>query len=232
MVWRIERKQFDAADLEAALKMFLSASGLSVQVSGIEIDTDTPAMDVFCKLFSVFAMEGGDDCESPVEMIFNIAELRYRAIEAISSWDKNKSWFPAPERSIGRDREILNLLSLEYGAFLEDGDRQSIERYVRSSEMHHDRKGIDKEIEAAVEEHYKNRRAESLAVTSAPKLRALIMERDGAKCRWCGETEGLALDHILPVAAGGTDDPDNLQLLCGSCNSSKGDRVPSQFKEV
>lgn len=30
---------------------------------------------------------------------------------------------------------------------------------------------------------------------------------------------------VLPEAKGGTDEPDNLQLLCRSCNSAKHDRL-------
>ena len=32
----------------------------------------------------------------------------------------------------------------------------------------------------------------------------------------------MTVDHIVPQAAGGTDHEDNLQLLCGACNSTKG----------
>ena len=42
------------------------------------------------------------------------------------------------------------------------------------------------------------------------------------KCANCEATENLTIDHIKPVSKGGTDDPSNLQLLCKSCNSSKG----------
>ena len=34
----------------------------------------------------------------------------------------------------------------------------------------------------------------------------------------------FTIDHIVPQSRGGTDHLDNLQLLCGACNSLKGDR--------
>jgi 5-methylcytosine-specific restriction endonuclease McrA len=39
---------------------------------------------------------------------------------------------------------------------------------------------------------------------------------------FCGAKLPCAIDHIKPVYIGGTDDENNLQLLCISCNSIKG----------
>lgn len=41
-------------------------------------------------------------------------------------------------------------------------------------------------------------------------------------CACCGSTNNLTIDHIIPVAKGGTSDLDNLQVLCYWCNLSKG----------
>jgi hypothetical protein len=57
-------------------------------------------------------------------------------------------------------------------------------------------------------------------------LRRTVMERDGYRCRHCGTGVNLSIDHIYPVAHGGTDDLDNLQVLCCPCNSRKGARLP------
>lgn len=35
----------------------------------------------------------------------------------------------------------------------------------------------------------------------------------------------FTLDHIVPKSRGSTDHLENLQLLCGACNSLKGDRA-------
>lgn len=40
----------------------------------------------------------------------------------------------------------------------------------------------------------------------------------------CGVHEELTVDHIVPLSRGGTDDLENLQFLCQSHNSAKGDR--------
>ena len=43
-------------------------------------------------------------------------------------------------------------------------------------------------------------------------------------CGYCGAKKELTLEHILPRLGGGPDSPDNAVLVCGECNSSKGDR--------
>lgn len=58
-----------------------------------------------------------------------------------------------------------------------------------------------------------------------PETRAAIYERDGYRCRSCGASEPLQIDHIYPWSKGGTDEPSNLQTLCAPCNQSKGAKV-------
>ena len=40
-------------------------------------------------------------------------------------------------------------------------------------------------------------------------------------CVYCGSTDNLTTDHIIPIDKGGTQDPKNLINACGSCNSAK-----------
>lgn len=56
------------------------------------------------------------------------------------------------------------------------------------------------------------------------KLRHQVFQRDGYRCRECGATNKqtrLHVDHIKPVAKGGTNDLNNLQTLCEACNRAK-----------
>lgn len=42
------------------------------------------------------------------------------------------------------------------------------------------------------------------------------------KCEYCGSTELLGIDHVIPLHAGGSNTLDNLVCCCRSCNASKG----------
>jgi len=59
------------------------------------------------------------------------------------------------------------------------------------------------------------------------KLRFETLKRDGFACCYCGRTpqDGtkLHIDHVIPRAAGGTHDPENLKTACEECNLGKGD---------
>lgn len=62
--------------------------------------------------------------------------------------------------------------------------------------------------------------------TAIPRaVRRAVFARDNHCCVKCFATEDLALDHIYPWSLGGADTVENLQVLCRSCNSSKGARV-------
>jgi len=66
-------------------------------------------------------------------------------------------------------------------------------------------------------------------------LRYEVLKRARFRCELCGvsaDVRALEVDHIVPRNRGGTDNPDNLQALCYSCNSMKRDRDATDFRGV
>lgn len=49
-----------------------------------------------------------------------------------------------------------------------------------------------------------------------------LCKRYKHKCLRCNKLRKLTADHVIPVSKGGTSNINNIQPLCGPCNSSKG----------
>jgi len=75
----------------------------------------------------------------------------------------------------------------------------------------------------------------------SPQIRNQILERNGYTCQLCGagpcdrdpfnpnRKVRLNIDHITPKSQGGTDDPDNLRVLCSACNLGRSNiQTPSE----
>ena len=48
-------------------------------------------------------------------------------------------------------------------------------------------------------------------------MRQLVVDRDGGCCV-CGREDNLHVHHVVAAADGGSNDPQNLQLLCEQCH--------------
>jgi 5-methylcytosine-specific restriction endonuclease McrA len=61
------------------------------------------------------------------------------------------------------------------------------------------------------------------------RVRRLVFERDGDTCHYC-QNQAETLDHKIPFARGGTDDPANLVPACFTCNRRKGVKGYEEFR--
>lgn len=87
----------------------------------------------------------------------------------------------------------------------------------------------------SAKQKWRNRRALKLKAggshTSAEVK--LLIEKQRNKCAVCFTdiSERSHIDHILPLALGGSDNIENIQLLCPSCNLQKGAKDPVDFMQ-
>jgi hypothetical protein len=57
------------------------------------------------------------------------------------------------------------------------------------------------------------------------RARFEVFKRDGFRCTYCGQRPPevvLVVDHVVPVASGGTNEEANLTTSCYTCNAGKG----------
>ena len=52
--------------------------------------------------------------------------------------------------------------------------------------------------------------------------RKAVLIRDNHKCVKCGNPKDLHMDHIIPKSRSGSNELENLQVLCKDCNLRKG----------
>ena len=65
------------------------------------------------------------------------------------------------------------------------------------------------------------------------KLRPMLLQDQGGLCIYCLASlrrKPSDIDHVLPLVRGGSDDIENLQLLCPGCNRRKADRTDQEFR--
>ena len=115
---------------------------------------------------------------------------------------------------------------------------------VSAETLHRQWVGIDlsplaaKLVKSRLKDEFKlfyelNHRTDVLRRTDLGKLPSYrthkhqLFGKQEGRCGGCSVVfpfRNFTIDHVVPQSQGGSDHFDNLQLLCGACNSVKGDR--------
>ena len=122
---------------------------------------------------------------------------------------------------IKRISEILGLHRNTIYSWLKKGEKARIGMYAK----------FYSDWQKATEEYYKikpNKGTYNKRRVISGTTRQNVLMRDNYTCQICGATvkDGakLEIDHIIPQSKGGTNDENNLQVLCKQCNCEKHNR--------
>ena len=153
--------------------------------------------------------------------------------------------FTDEERTIKRDRDVMwhkmhpasvreHRMTYYYG----DLDRQKIRSKVYRDNNGEKVRIIAKrwsEANPARRSEYGSRRraryVEAYVEDVTPYISQLT-EIQKNKCIYCVKSFDVVrftIDHIIPLSRGGKHAKENVQLVCGSCNSSKGNKTHEEY---
>ena len=79
-----------------------------------------------------------------------------------------------------------------------------------------------------------NNQSKNKRVKLKSNIRKAVYKRTEGHCALCGkfvDYDDYTIDHIVPLSKGGTNDIDNLQCTCKTCNNIKTDILPDEFME-
>jgi 5-methylcytosine-specific restriction endonuclease McrA len=63
--------------------------------------------------------------------------------------------------------------------------------------------------------------------------RRLVLEAGGGRCQWPGcRRPATTIDHVVPLARGGTHDLANLRASCARCNSRGGVEITNEKRRL
>lgn len=136
--------------------------------------------------------------------------------------------FPEREKSYRRRYRLAHLAKIrEYDRLWKLRQRQLTPEKARQIDRNNYRNNPKRFIE-------KNRKRKTLkrsgiVADCSRRLKLLELERF---CHWCCRAlieMNRSIDHVIPLARGGHHIPDNLVVACKKCNSSRADRLISEW---
>ena len=106
-------------------------------------------------------------------------------------------------------------------------------REIKRQELQHLKdKALRTRIRVEVEEEFRKQLRREMGLPKVSEARTIpedvrfeVWRRDGGKCVKCGSQKELEFDHIIPFSKDGSNTARNIQLLCETCNRSKGNSI-------
>lgn len=141
-----------------------------------------------------------------------------------ASYDPNAT---QPQNLFGSDGEVQTWAYRGVAVSVKGAEAltpEQIQLEVKHAVMRHDKR-FDR-LRRGIEAFENLDRANVARRERVPdNVRLFVWQRDQGKCVKCGSSEKLEFDHVIPIAKGGNNTERNIQLLCESCNRSKGTSI-------
>lgn len=133
--------------------------------------------------------------------------------------------FPADQFDVGSMLDQLQSSGFLLRYEVDGKSFIEVSNFIKHQDPHYKEKASDYPPPPGKENFHK-----ATGVTKTQRAR--IMERDGFCCQHCGSEEALSIDHVRPVSRGGDSSDENLQVLCMSCNTKKGNKIGIEPKNI
>lgn len=92
---------------------------------------------------------------------------------------------------------------------------------------------LEEEVNSRGDVFWKHRATDREEISGS--IRYEVLKRARGRCECCGiskEDRPLDIDHIVPVSKKGSNDISNYQALCWLCNTNKGNRDKTDFRNL
>lgn len=129
----------------------------------------------------------------------------------------------------------------------EERNQKALDRYYRNREKYLERRVLEYDhiIEIERASRLRNKEKQRPAKNARQRVRNrivqggefVILDKELRKiynqpCAACGTMENLSMDHIIPLARGGSHSVGNLMTLCRSCNASKSKKTIMEWRRA
>lgn len=129
----------------------------------------------------------------------------------------------------------------------EERNQKALERYYRNRDKYLERRSQEYDIVIEIERasRLRNREKQRPAKNARQRVRNRIVQGGNyvildkelrriynQACVACGTMENLSMDHIIPLARGGSHSVGNLMTLCRSCNASKSKKTIMEWRRA
>jgi 5-methylcytosine-specific restriction endonuclease McrA len=189
----------------------------------VQVDSGSPFTEIHSEVVGFYIRDEQTikAIRSRDERIFDFLNLMIDEIEELSlarwasDWVAIEHW--RNEKSLDEyEHDLFTILESQYA---DEATKNTVKKeleWVNDSKQKHAEKKVKK---------FHSQRRRSDFSKNYDRFMLALIQRDGYKCAICGTIENLSIDHIIPLSKGGSDEIENLRILCRTHNSEKGDKI-------